>query len=299
MGSDSNRSRAPAGLVVHPEREIGSTLRAIGDWATERGIEVGQIAVAGQDRRVAEPIDASRCGVIVAVGGDGTALAALHAAARASTPVLGVACGSVGALTSVGADRVTDALDRFEAGDWVEHRLPALDVGGDEQLTALNDLAVVRDGDGQTVVAIWVDDELYARVAGDGVVACTPTGSSAYSMAAGGPLLAPTCDTFAVTPIAPHGGSAPALVVGRESHVRLEIEPGFGGIRIEVDGRRKATEAATLEISRRPDYARLIGLEGDESMLAGLRRRDILLDSPRAVIRQRRRDEKAGGGQGR
>src|SRR4051812_7430145 len=102
----------PIGLVVHPKREIDGALGSIHKWANARGVRVGQVAVEGQSRRVADPIDAADCGLIVAVGGDGTALAALHAGALGSRPVLGVACGSIGALTSVTADDVDGALER-------------------------------------------------------------------------------------------------------------------------------------------------------------------------------------------
>src|SRR4051794_33973994 len=193
------------GLIVHPKRDIDGALSTITDWAGERGIKVGQVPVDGQHRQVAEPIDPDEPQLFVAVGGDGTALAALHAGARVGRPVLGIACGSVGALTAVTVDRLEWALDQVGAGRWREHRLPALDVRGEQESVALNDVAVVRDGDGQIVTAVSLEGKLYARLAGDGIIVSTPSGSSAYTMAAGGPLLAATSETFVITPLAPHG----------------------------------------------------------------------------------------------
>src|SRR4051812_45362010 len=280
------RIDGPIGLVVHPKRELDRALAIIHEWAESEGREVGQIIVDGIERRVADPIEASDCGLIVAVGGDGTTLAALHAGAPASRPVLGVACGSIGALTSVHADEIEHALAQLAAGEWVPRDLPALDVNG--AWTAINDLAVIRDGDGQLITGILVDDKVYANVAGDGVIVATPIGSSAYTIAAGGPLLTPTCDNFAVTPLAAHGGSVPPLVLDGDTELTLDAQPGFGGMRLEVDGRRTDCTTTTLKITRRPGYTTLISFQGGETMMAGLRKRGLVLDSPRAKMREKR-----------
>src|SRR5688572_24730035 len=186
---------APAqlGLVVHPRREVEGALDTIRGWASANDATVGQVPIAGQSRRVAEPVDAAACDLLLAVGGDGTALAALHAAASPDRPVLGVACGSIGVLTSVPADRLPSALDLVTEGKWTPWPLPALaiEAGGAGVRVAINDFVVIRDGPGQVVTEIRVDGERYARTAGDGVVVATPVGSSAYTMAAGGPILMP------------------------------------------------------------------------------------------------------------
>src|SRR5918992_5397076 len=87
------------GLVVHPSRDIEDALATTRAWAEAHGVVLGQVPIPGQARRVAEPIDVASCELVLALGGDGTALAAMHAAAPASRPVLGVACGSIGAPT--------------------------------------------------------------------------------------------------------------------------------------------------------------------------------------------------------
>ncbi len=280
----------PIGLVIHPKRDLDRTLAAIKAWAEGRDVPVGQVMVDRVVRRVADPIEAADCAMIAAVGGDGTALAALHAGAESQRPVLGVACGSIGALTSIHADEIERALDQVADGDWIPRELPALDVRGDDEWIAINDIAVVRDGDGQLVSSISVDGQIYARAAGDGVIVATPIGSSAYTLAAGGPLLTPTCDNFAVTPVAPHAGSIPALVLSGDNEVELEFQPGYGGMRLEVDGQRTDAEPRKLHVTRRAGYARLVSLEGGEAMIAGLRKRNLVLDSPRAKLREERRD---------
>ena len=276
------------GLVVHPKRDIDRALDAVRTWADEHDVRVGQVSISGQERRVADQVEADDCDLLLAIGGDGTALAALHASAEASCAVLGIACGSIGALTSVTNDHTSWALDEVAAGRWSARSLPAIELGGDPPRCALNDISVVRAGGGQVTVAIWVDDDLYGRVAGDGAVVSTPMGSSAYTMAAGGPLLVTECESFVVTPIAPHGGSVPPLVVGSAGRLRFEVDPGHGGMRLEIDGQTAEAPGEVLEIARRDDYATLVGLRGEDTLLAGLRRRGLVLDSPRATLREKR-----------
>ena len=278
------------GLVLHPHRDIDGALRAIRDWASRYGVAVGQVAIPGQARRMADPVDVASSDLLLAVGGDGTTLAALHAGADASRPVLGVAAGSIGILTSVYIDDLSTALEQVAEGNWTPRSLPALDITArtGEVQTAINDFAVIRDGTGQVITAITVDDELYVRTAGDGLVVATPLGSSAYTMAAGGPILAPGAHGIAVTPLAHHGGVAPPLVVGPDSRLVLSVEPGYGGARFEADGQVLATEAAEVTVTLRPEYATMITLGDQEPMLTGLRRRGLLVDGPRILVRDAR-----------
>jgi NAD+ kinase len=277
------------GLVVHPRRDVEAALEAIRAWASTHGVALGQVAIPRHTRRVAEPIEIGSCDVVLALGGDGTALAGLHAAAAASRPVLGVACGSIGLLTSVPAGSVTAALDRLSAGDWTERPLPALEIAAGPALRfAVNDLAVVRDGAGQVLTEVKVDGETYARTAGDGLLVATPLGSSAYTMAAGGPILAPGVQGIVITPLAHHGGVSPPLVVGPESRVSLLVEPSHGGSRFEVDGQELEVDALEATIRLRQEYASLVALADQEPPLTALRRRGLVIDSPRILARDLR-----------
>jgi NAD+ kinase len=278
------------GLVVHPTRDLDRALGAVRTWAAEHDADVVQVD-AGKPREGLAPWgDAADCDLIVAVGGDGTVLAAVRAGAGAGRPVLGVSCGSLGALATVSAANVGTALDAVEAGDWVARRLPALIVvpdGASEQ-TAVNDLVVVRDGSGQIAISLSVDGELYGRFTGDGVVLSTPVGSSAYTLAAGGPVLAAGADAVVVTPLAAHGGCIPPLVAAAGSTVRVEVEAGHTGARTELDGRPAVLGSDRFEVTLRPAHADLVSLGDEEPQLRGLRRRGILLDSPRMVARAAR-----------
>src|SRR5690242_15791109 len=154
------------GLVVHPRRQIDVAIDHASDWATANGAEVVQIPVSGQERVVADRGEVASCDLVLAVGGDGTTLHALHAAAAVNRPVMGVACGSLGALTAVSAEDLRDALDRVASGRWSPRRLPGLEVSGDggRPRVAINDVVVVRAGASQVIVEIHVDDRAVERV---------------------------------------------------------------------------------------------------------------------------------------
>jgi NAD+ kinase len=289
------------GLVVHPRRELGRAVATVQEWAEREGAALVQVPSPGPQQRVAPPGEVEACDLVVALGGDGTALAAMRAAAPVYRPVLGVACGSLGALTAVTADRLEDALHRVAAGDWTERRLPALAIERDgEETMAVNDLVLVRGGAGQVIVELKIDGERFIRYAGDGLVVGTPLGSTAYTMAAGGPMLAPGASGLVLTPLAPHGGVCPPIVTGPESHIEILLDPGHGGARIELDGQvddeLTPLEPVTLTLRLEPEFATLVTLGDHEPLIAGLRRRRILIDSPRVQARDDREAPAPAGG---
>jgi NAD+ kinase len=269
---------------------VQGALHTLEQWTAERGFELVQVQSGGGQFQVAPSGEAGTCDLIVAIGGDGTVLAALHAAARTHTPVLGVACGSLGALSMVSAGGLRAGLDRIAAGDWRPRQLPALgvDTADGRIASAVNDVVLVRRGGTQLIVAVSLGTELYARVAGDGVVVATPLGSSAYSMAAGGPLLADGSDAIVCTPLAMHGGCVPPLVVPAGSELMLQVDPGHGGFDLEVDGHQVAPGAARFAVSVQQGYATLVDLGDAAGALSALRRRGLVADSPRVLARDER-----------
>jgi NAD+ kinase len=286
--ADATPTRTPRriGVVIHPSRTVDHPLRLLREWTEEHGVEILQMPAAYSQRPVAEPGEPSDSDLIVSIGGDGTTLAALRTGAVAHRPVMGVACGSLGALATVSVADVTTSLDRFARGEWQPRRFPALWIARveGEPLFALNDVAVVRAGNGQIRVTAVLDGTLYAGMAGDGAVVSTPLGSSGYAISAGGPLLAPGLDGFVFTPLPKHGGFCPPLVAGPKSVLEVEIGAGFGGARIEIDGQEAVERVRSLTISLRPDMATMVSFSDQETLLTGLRRRGIILDSARIVL---------------
>ena len=291
-GARAGETPRRIGLVVHPSRTVVQPLRLLQEWTEEHGVEMIQVPAAYSQRRVADEGEASASDLIVSIGGDGTTLAALRSAATAHRPVLGIACGSLGALATVAVPDVTRSLDRFSRGEWQPRPVPALAVtrADGEPLFALNDVAIARAGGGQVRVTAHVDGSLYARIAGDGALVSTPIGSSGYAISAGGPLLAAGLEAFVFTPLPMHGGFAPPLVIAPHSVLELDVAAGFGGARLEVDGQVVAAQARSLSVRFREGAATMVSFPDQETLLAGLRRRRIIVDSPR-VAADDERDE--------
>jgi NAD+ kinase len=277
------------GVVVHPTRPVADAVEVLRQWTEERGLELVQIAT-GQQPEVAPAGEVGGEDLVTALGGDGTVLKALHAAHATGTPVLGVAYGSLGALSAVPQTELRAGLDRFAAGDWSAQRLPALEVasGGERLSCAINDVVIIRRGGTQLMIDVHVDGDLYARVAGDGIAIATSLGSSAYSMAGGGPLLAPPTNNFVCTPLAMHGGCAPPVVIDERQRVTVNVHPSHGGFELDVDGFKLETGADEFEIRCEGAYATLVGLDGSCGGLTRLRDRGLISDSPRIVEEARR-----------
>jgi NAD+ kinase len=278
-------------LVVHPRRPLDGPLEALRRWSSRHKVDLVQLPVdEGGGREVAAPGTLESGDLVVALGGDGTVLSALRAAAARNAPVLGVACGSLGALSAVSAGDLANALERVRAGDWMTRSLPALAIraAGSTEDWAINDFVLVRHGSGQVLAELAVEEELYVRLAGDGLVVATPAGSSAYSMAAGGPLLAAHTPAFVCTPLAMHGGSAPPLVVRSDATLTVDVHPSYSGFHVEIDGHRRALEARTFRLTLEANKVELVTFSSSREGLGRLRQRGLITDSPRILARDRR-----------
>jgi NAD+ kinase len=278
-------------LVVHPTRPIDEALETLRRWTAEHGIPLVQLPPMGQTMRECAPIAEPAAGdLIVALGGDGTVLKALRGSAALRVPVLGVACGSLGALSAVAAGELSSGLDRLRSGDWAHRSLPALAISatGIDGEWAVNDFVVFRGGAGQLATDVTIDGELYARTAGDGLIVATALGSTAYSMAAGGPILAAGTAAFVCTPLAMHGGCAPPLVVPASATVDVDVHPGYGGCKVEVDGDARTLEGLSFRFTLHPDRLQLVAFGPTGHGLEALRRRGLVADSPRILARDER-----------
>jgi NAD+ kinase len=163
-----------------------------------------------------------------------------------------------------------------------------------DQVIAFNDIVAVRRGEGQVRISVRIDDVLFARFAGDGCVTSTPVGSSAYALAAGGPLLPIGLDAFILTPLPAHGGFRPPIIIQANSELELEVDPGYGGARLEVDGQVRDLPPHLLKIHLRPCAATVVGFDDQPAFLTQLRRRGVITDSPRILVEESRREQADG-----
>ncbi|UOX91843.1 NAD(+)/NADH kinase [Amycolatopsis sp. FBCC-B4732] len=276
-----------AGLVLHPRRDSAAAVEAVLGWAGNRGIEILGI----EDEIVR--LDCAAIGVtpeelgrradlVVSLGGDGTMLRAMRLADGQRAPVLGVNLGKLGFLAEVDVPDLPGALSAIDDHQFtVEPRLAVDTVLAGRRITAFNDIAVVRvPGDGSAVVAVRVGGQQFVSYSADAVVVATPTGSTAYSFSAGGPITSPSVEALLVTPAAPHSAYSRGIVLSVHDEVTLELLPTSGRLAVEVDGQVEGyvSPGDRLDLSARPSAARVVRL-GMTTFYQRARRKLRLTDS--------------------
>ena len=186
-----------------------------------------------EQHRIAEQVD-----LLVSLGGDGTMLRTLRLAYRHQVPVLGVNLGKFGFLAEIDVPDLGNALCSIAEGRFeVESRMAVKAVLGDTVRVAFNDVVLARiPGNAQAAVGLVVDGQPFVRYVGDAVVVSTPTGSTAYSFSAGGPIVSPKTEGLLVIPVAPHSAFNRALMLAFSESLTLELLPSSGSLALEVDG---------------------------------------------------------------
>ena len=259
-------------LVMHPRRDPGPVLDAIGDWAAGHGSRLLlRAADAGRwDGEATVVSDAElveRAKAVVSLGGDGTMLGALRLVARRPVPVLGVNLGNLGFLVEIEPAELPAALDRLERSDFTIERHNALWLGPDaEEAVAFNDLALVRvPGDGVVEATIAVGGQRMGRYRCDGLVVSTSIGSTAYAYSAGGPVVSPALDAVVVAALAPMAGISRPMVMAAGEPIGLELLPESGSPALEVDGTvlRRAEPGESIGVRLRPNAGRVVRLDVD------------------------------------
>ena len=179
--------------------------------------------------------------VIAVLGGDGTILAALNYSLRRDIPILGINLGRVGFLAEAEAeDDIQEKIDRLEKDEFFIEERMLLTVEGMKGSYALNDVVVARRNAVAGVLSVEMtdNDTLIDRVSGDGIIVSTPTGSTAYSLSSGGPVVAPTLDCLLITPICPHTLNARCVVTGADDVIKLRVLDRSGDACVVFDGWR-------------------------------------------------------------
>lgn len=189
---------------------------------------------------------------LLTLGGDGTLLRGAKLLGGRSVPIIGVNLGRLGFLTSCSAQDVESSLRRFHAGDFTAESRMTLTArtdgrAGEEEWLALNDFVLHKGGFARVVrLSISIDGEQIGAYAADGIVIATPTGSTAYSLSAGGPIVAPRLESIVITPISAHTLGVRPLVVHAEAEIVLQADDGPDELLLTVDG-QGGTEVARGE----------------------------------------------------
>jgi NAD+ kinase len=234
------------GLVLHPTMAVDRSVETIVVAARRRGLRVlareidrdrvpVDVAIVPEARFLAD-VDG-----VIALGGDGTMLGAMRLVIDRPVPVLGVNHGNLGFLVEVTPAQLPSALARLADGDFTIEPYACLEVdAGDVELETrfgFNDVVLGRPSRaGAVSVDLSVNDLRYGYYRGDAVVVSTPTGSTAYNYAAGGPVLSPSSDAVVITPVAPLSGISRPVVLGAEDHPGLTVATDSAPIAVDVDG---------------------------------------------------------------
>lgn len=190
--------------------------------------------------------------IIVSFGGDGTLLRVVPNAAAHQIPILGVNMGHTGFLLEIDPEGLEEALDKLLSGDFrqYERTLLQCDINGGNSNLALNEIALTRgQNPSSLVVDVWYQDELVYTIHGDGVLVSTTTGTTGYSLSAGGPIIYPEIPCTAVVPICSHIMHQRAVILPLDGVIRLNVRKNRGMMhQISMDGQVVFDMTSTSEV---------------------------------------------------
>jgi NAD+ kinase len=257
-----------AGIVIKPHApSVEGILKIVVDYFEGRGIACVLEDVAA--RKIGRPAGLPRADIaaasdlVVVLGGDGTLLSVAHHAARAGVPVMGVNLGRLGFLTEITVSEATLTLDSFLAGDssvisprWLLEARTASAAS-----CCLNDVVITKGALARMIeFTVLIDGKGVATLKADGLIVSTPTGSTAYSLSAGGPILHPKVPAIVLTPICPHTLSFRPLAVPSTSTVGVRLMTGGEEVHLTLDGQRGGVLVRndTVEIRKAPFELQLV-----------------------------------------
>ncbi len=239
------------GLYANPDKDPGFAMTR---RVAARLQELKALAVIGSDHtgldqaHIAgvEHAPYQTCDCIISLGGDGTFLSAAHLPQVAHIPLIGVNLGSVGFLPEIEPEHLREALAQLVAGDWTleERMMLSIDcrdaqdqpIGGG---FALNDAVVSRGGHASIVtLELTINDTTVDRIPGDGLIVSTPTGSTAYSLSSGGPIIHPELMLFLITPICPHTLHNRSYIASPDSQITIRLCAYPHQAVLSMDGRQ-------------------------------------------------------------
>ena len=206
---------------------------------------------------------------VISMGGDGTLLKAASKVGARSVPIIGINMGRLGYLADVPATDIEEAIERLYSGDYVTENHSVIEATAMRGSLsgcprALNDIAVLKqDNASMITIHARIDGKELITYQADGLIISTPTGSTAYSLSNGGPIIMPATDVLCLTPVAPHSLSVRPIVVPAKAEITLTVESRSHNYLVAIDGRsEKLPERTTLRISRAPYEVKIVKRHG-------------------------------------
>lgn len=207
-----------------------------------------------------EPDELTNVDLVISMGGDGTFLKAACMVGEREIPILGINKGRLGFLADVLPSEIEDVLEHVLRRDYMIENHTVIKLEADGECVdccpfALNDIAVLkRDTASMISIKAYVNDEFLVNYQADGLIIATPTGSTAYSLSNGGPIIVPQSGSLCITPVAPHSLNIRPIVINDTSVIELEVCSRSHNFLVAIDGRSmKLTEGTRLTI-RKADY---------------------------------------------
>jgi NAD+ kinase len=204
------------------------------------------------------------CDMLISLGGDGTILRYARLLAATKTPILGVNLGKLGFLAEVSLDEINPCLDDIFRNEYTLDTRMMLESQGNGmkgRFLALNDIVVAKYGASRVMdIETYVNDDYLATFQGDGIIISTPTGSTAYALANGGPIVTPRNRSVTISPICPHTLTARPVIVPDDSTIVLKVHSTHAGIQLTADGQQEKQlgSPATVTVRKSPYETRLV-----------------------------------------
>lgn len=256
-------------LTTDPNNQYRDRVQA---FFKAKEITVHYVPVEGKNSP-AVPQEAKKPDLVLVLGGDGTFLRASEQFVEAASPIVGINTGTLGFLTTIEASEMDHYLEKLAVGDFkLENRLMlAIKTVGKSTRQknpyhALNDVVIKNQNPSQLcTLRLYIQNTLVAVYDADGIIISTPTGTTAYTMAAGGPVMSPDVEAISITPICPHSFSAKAVVVPADKTIRVESHPKNLPVVYAYDGHECGTLAPeeAIEIYRAPKPLQMVHFNED------------------------------------
>jgi len=205
---------------------------------------------------------------MLSLGGDGTFLESVAFVEDSCIPVLGINFGRLGFLANISTEDIDDAIDMLLTGKFYVEKRAMLQLVSPKNLEiefpyGLNDLTLQKKGTSMITINAYIDDEFLCTYWSDGLIISTPTGSTAYSLSVGGPILSPSLSAILISPIAPHHLTVRPFVIPDSCKLRLEVTGRSGEILLSLDSQSKTMKLPlTLEVQIASFYINLVNLQG-------------------------------------
>jgi len=269
------------GILYHPMNKAAYTLAKKLDEFLDAKSVSSWLCSAWEGEKARSQVNGTD--LILSVGGDGTILRAAQVATPTSTPITGINLGKLGFMTELSVSEVMDKLPALLEGEgWIDERAmlearlsPAGQDESDGIFNVLNDVVVARGAVARMIyIEASIDDQPLATYKADGVIAATATGSTGYSLAAGGPILHPQSREFILLPILPHLCSAYPMVLPHTAIVELRIATAHQAI-LSIDGHIHLTlsSGAIITVKRSANTTRFLRIHPEASFYGSLEQR--------------------------